>query len=460
MHFIKCYDSEEENENFSDNHQKDNENAPQTQAESLPSNYLEKYKIETAPNVDVSHLIKKHEEIEVGLKSNLPAKKNHVTGYLHNHIMNDFNFKEQYYTYNAYGFAQDPTDFTSNNILGDLEKYNTAISKSIFEGSSNLQKEYRKKLKLKRMKYGDPGTGDFMGPWAIYEGEEVFKNMSGELSEEQKELMQQIEERRVKKKEEEKLQENKNLNFQPTSTFHLEQDTDYQGRSYLDPPPHLKNVDHTCFIPKRLVHTFLGHTKSVQVIEFFPKLGHFILSCSLDGKVKLWDIMTHKKCVRTYVGHEEGVRDICFSNDGTRFLSAGFDKNIQLWDTEYGKVIRTFTNKKIPFCVLFHPDDDKQDQFLVGCSQKKISQFDVNSGNEVQSYDEHLGSINTITFIDNNRKFVSTSDDKKIFIWEFGMPVVVKHISEPSMHSIPAAALHPNGKYFVGQSLDNKVFIY
>ncbi len=35
---------------------------------------------------------------------------------------------------------------------------------------------------------------------------------------------------------------------------------------------------------------------------------------------------------------------------------------------------------------------------------------------EVQSYDDHLGSINTITFIDNNRKFVCTSDDKIFFI--------------------------------------------
>ena len=169
--------------------------------------------------------------------------------------------------------------------------------------------------------------------------------------------------------------------------------------------------------------------------------------------------MSHRKCVRTYIGHTEGVRDICFSNDGKHFLSAGFDKNIHYWDTETGKVIRTFNNKKIPFCILMHPDEDKQNQFLVGTSSKKIIQYDINTGGILQSYDEHLGAINTLTFIDNNRKFVSTSDDKKIFIWEYGLPVVVKHISEPSMHSIPATALHPNGKYFVGQSLDNKVKI-
>lgn len=158
------------------------------------------------------------------------------------------------------------------------------------------------------------------------------------------------------------------------------------------------------------------------------------------------------------MGHTEGVRDICFSNDGKHFLSAGFDKNIQYWDTETGKVVRCFNSKKLPFCILMHPDEDKQNQFLVGTSAKKIIQYDINTGGIIQSYDEHLGAINTLTFIDNNRKFVSTSDDKKIFIWEYGLPVVVKHISEPSMHSIPATAMHPNGKYFAGQSLDNKVF--
>ena len=154
------------------------------------------------------------------------------------------------------------------------------------------------------------------------------------------------------------------------------------------------------------------------------------------------------------------MRDICFTNDGRRFLSAGFDKLINLWDTETGKVIRSFTNRRTPFCVKFHPAEDKQNIFLAGCSNKKILQFDTNSKEIVQQYEEHLGSIDTITFIENGRRFVSTADDKKMYVWEFGIPVVAKHISEPDMHAVPAATMHPNMKYFAGQSMDNKIVIY
>lgn len=43
--------------------------------------------------------------------------------------------------------------------------------------------------------------------------------------------------------------------------------------------------------------------------------------------------------IRTYNGHKMLVRDICFNNDGTEFLSASFDNYIKLWDTETGKFI-------------------------------------------------------------------------------------------------------------------------
>ena len=46
-------------------------------------------------------------------------------------------------------------------------------------------------------------------------------------------------------------------------------------------------------------------------------------------------------------------------------------------------------------------------------------QFDTTNGEIVQEYDRHLGAVNTVTFVDENRRFVTTSDDKSIRVWEW-----------------------------------------
>lgn len=46
-------------------------------------------------------------------------------------------------------------------------------------------------------------------------------------------------------------------------------------------------------------------------------------------------------------------------------------------------------------------------------------QWDIRTGEVVQEYDRHLGAVNTITFVDENRRFVSTSDDKSLRVWEW-----------------------------------------
>ena len=47
------------------------------------------------------------------------------------------------------------------------------------------------------------------------------------------------------------------------------------------------------------------------------------------------------------------------------------------------------------------------------------AQWDTVSGEAVQEYDRHLGAVNTITFVDENRRFVTTSDDKSLRVWEW-----------------------------------------
>jgi WD40 repeat protein len=198
-------------------------------------------------------------------------------------------------------------------------------------------------------------------------------------------------------------------------------------------------------------------------------------------------------------------------------------------------VLQTIDNGKLYYCGVFHPDPDKQNVLMAGCADKKIYQFDMDTGNSMQvglgtpgilcrcvwaigcvvhcgsnrapggtgrgsrepvaavqtpcrgraawvaaqqgtarhlyalvqpvlllisgpesiacllaaaavpfrplplltrwlpfcpihtqEYNYHLGAVNTVTFFDEGRRFVSSSDDKTLRVWEFGIPVQVR----------------------------------
>jgi len=78
----------------------------------------------------------------------------------------------------------------------------------------------------------------------------------------------------------------------------------------------------------------------------------------------------------------------------------------------------------------------------------------------VQEYDHHLGPVNTITFCDSNRRFITTSDDKSLRAWEYNIPVPIKYIAEAEMFAMVRSSPHPSGKYVAFQSSDNQIVVY
>lgn len=135
------------------------------------------------------------------------------------------------------------------------------------------------------------------------------------------------------------------------STFHGKEERDYQGRSWVIPPSGVRPVDpdHECFIPKKCIKKFIGHSKGVQGIELFPNTGHLLLSGSMDGKCKVWDVNRDQNVLRTYQGHTEAVRSIHMSNNGSQFLSSSFDRYVRLWDLETGQAVGTYSNRKMNY---------------------------------------------------------------------------------------------------------------
>eukprot|EP01156_Anaeramoeba_ignava_P005986 Anaeramoba_ignava/a347445_97.p2 GENE.a347445_97~~a347445_97.p2 ORF type:complete len:462 (+),score=106.28 a347445_97:1410-2795(+) len=310
------------------------------------------------------------------------------------------------------------------------------------------------KTKTRAEPFGDPSTDNYKGPWA--KPVKLKGKFANRKITEQEKL---IYEEQMKKTDED---DDTKKNFKEQVEFHLTRRRDSLQRSWIIPPTDLKQKEHKCWYPKKLAHTWNGHTRGVSKISLFPTTGHLLLSGSFDQSIKIWDVSNKfgRKCIQTYVGHSKGVKDVCFNYNGRHFLSCSYDKKIKLWDTETGQVIQTFSTKKTPLCINFHPSPRENEQFITGCSDKTILQFDAASGKMVQKYDYHLGAVNTVTFIGKSGKFISTSDDKTLRIWDFGISVPVKYISDPEMQSMPSVAVHPSTHYIACQSMDNQVLVY
>ncbi|KAJ6224705.1 hypothetical protein RDWZM_003250 [Blomia tropicalis] len=343
-------------------------------------------------------------------KPNKMVKKNFLTGTIEPAFVSDTNFELERKTFHAYGAAANPSDSSSTNDL---------VSKP--GGSTEPPRERQKRKKIRNMDSSD--VDGYTGPWAEFENE---IKVSKPTEEEAQELVEILAKRRNTNAASKSKQSGVEEEFKERAVLHIKDPYDYQGRSFLHPP-------HDVNVPL--------HKPDHRQID-----------------IKLWEVYHERRCVMTYHGHKQAIRDICFNRSGERFISAGYDRFIKLWDTETGQCVRKFSNRKIAYCVRFNTSDEAHSHyFLSGMSDKKILCWDTRSGNICQEYDRHLGAVNTVTLVDGGRRFVSTSDDKSLRVWDWDIPVDVKYIAEPAMHAIPAVSPAPNGKWLACQSMDNKI---
>jgi pre-mRNA-processing factor 17 len=365
---------------------------------------------------------------------------------------------------NSRGSGRVPTGFAAETFISDS---------TFREGHRAIESNPAPSKKRKREGKGNSGVvsgaGAYKGPWARYEEERPDADDEEEFGEDE-EVEIVYEEDEIEENPAAALGKLAGTDYVDTekegetSQFVGSEEFDYQGRTYMHVPNDLDikltgdRGESKNFHPKKLLHTYKFHTKSITQTRFFPNSGHLLLSASADAKIAIWDVYHNRELLRTYSGHAKSVNDIDFAPDGRQFVSASYDRFMKLWDTETGKCITKFTSGKTPHVVRINPSSPHE--FLAGMSDKKILQYDTRSGELVQEYDHHLGPVNTITFCDENRRFVTTSDDKSLRAWEYGIPVPIKFIAEPYMFSMVRSAPHPSGKYMAFQSSDNQIVVY
>ena len=388
---------------------------------------------------------------------NQRAHRNVMTGFVESAHMNAFQFQRERQTFETFGYARDPSaDSGGAQFVGRAaSEADKGDDRSIFEKKKTGLEKRRRERNM------DPADLEgYTGPWGKFVDEQTVSKPDEET---QKVMDEFVAKRRKKSRKHKQVKEAENADEK--SILHIKED-DYQGRTFMVPPQDVgvklreDFIPEKCFVPRKQIHTYQGHTKGIQVIRWLPKSAHLFISGSMDSKIKIWEVYRKRRCVRTYSGHSMAIKDVQFNNSGEQFLSASFDRYIKLWDTETGAIKSRFACQKMPYCIQFNPDEDKQHMFLAGMQDKKICQWDTRSGEIVQEYDRHLGPVDSITFFDGNRRFVSTSDDRSLRIWEWEIPVDTKLIQDPGLHAIPHLTKSANEKWIVGNSMDNRIMLF
>uniref|UniRef100_A0A0N4ZCY7 WD_REPEATS_REGION domain-containing protein n=1 Tax=Parastrongyloides trichosuri TaxID=131310 RepID=A0A0N4ZCY7_PARTI len=352
------------------------------------------------------------------------APKNMLTGYVQKTHLSDFQFEKEIRSFDTLGYASNPSGNVGSTFVGDVNKAEENDGASLFDSAKTGRE------KRKRQVNRDPSDIEgFTGPWTRFVDEETVAKPT---QEQQEKINEFLKKQQMKSKKFKKISEDEEHIMDESVIIHMKESVDYRGKSFMELPSYsgvnLREdyVPQNCTIPKKLFHTYTGHQKQINAIKWFPKSGHMFLSCSMDGKVKLWDTYNKNQCLITYKG----------------------------------KVKNRFDAKSIPFCCKFNPDEDKNNMIMAGLQNKKITQWDTRTGEVVQTYDRHLGAVNSITFFDKNRRFVSTSDDKSLRIWEWEIPVDTKLIQNVGLHSIPTMTKSPDDQWIIGQSMDNRIVLF
>jgi F-box and WD-40 domain protein 1/11 len=159
-----------------------------------------------------------------------------------------------------------------------------------------------------------------------------------------------------------------------------------------------------------------GHSGPVNAVQM---RGNTIVSCSGDFKVKLWNIDTGKN-IKELSGHTKGLACSQFSDDSRFIASAGNDKIIRIWDANTGVCLRSIAAHDNLVRSLHI--DSVSGRLVSGSYDQDIKVFDMNTGSLLLDFPKWHSSW-VLGAKSDYRRIISTGQDPKILIMDFGMNI-------------------------------------
>ena len=209
---------------------------------------------------------------------------------------------------------------------------------------------------------------------------------------------------------------------------------DYQTKLAISLNVNLKGGRFVVFSPDQqdLILADLKHIKRLRLNdrreirdikaepdEFFITFAlspnaQILASSELNGPIKLWDLQEGKLIHTLTRDDKHTASAVAFSPDG-QMLASGtqFDRTMQLWSVNHGNLIRTWEVNRV-IRVVFSPDG----QLLAsGSVEGEVQLWNPQTGKKLRTLKGHASGVNALAFSPDGQTLASGSEDQTIKLW-------------------------------------------
>jgi len=200
------------------------------------------------------------------------------------------------------------------------------------------------------------------------------------------------------------------------------------------------------------IKTFNGHENGVKSIAI-SNSGQLAISASKDESVKIWDINSGTE-IRTCYGHNNEVTSISFSPDDSQAISGDLDGTIILWDINTCQALHKFTTPGTEVkSVAWSPNNA---YILSGHNNNIVKLWDINTKQEIRTFTGHTDQVSDVSFSSNSTQALSASKDTTIKLWDVATGQEIRTFTGHTKWVV-SADFSSDGLFAISSSWDNTI---
>lgn len=197
----------------------------------------------------------------------------------------------------------------------------------------------------------------------------------------------------------------------------------------------------------------------VKAVAFSPD-SEIIISASINGKIKLWDIKG-KGLERGVFYHDSEVRCLAVDPNSNTLASGDVEGDIKLWNlgSLSDQPIKILRQNQQTINSLAFSSDGKR--LVSGANNGTIKIWDTKTWKEYSVNGQHLESVNSVAFSPDGCLIASGSDDKKIKIWNVQNQQCSEiYTLEKHDKAVTAVVFTPDGQKLISGGKDRKIRVW